>query len=68
MSIAGSHPLLAVGRRPNTDDLGLDRAGVAVDARGFITVAIYGAYATMRSFPVRDSPSSRLAATILKSL
>ena len=34
----GSHVLLAVGRRPNTDDLGLDRAGVAVDAQGYITV------------------------------
>lgn len=30
----GSHVLLAVGRRPNTDDLGLDKAGVATDARG----------------------------------
>ena len=37
-SIVGSHVLLAVGRRPNTDDLGLDRAGVATDARGYITV------------------------------
>jgi len=35
--VVGSHLLLAVGRRPNTDDLGLDRAGVATDARGFIT-------------------------------
>ena len=34
----GSHVLLAVGRRQNTDDLGLDRAGVAVDAHGYITV------------------------------
>jgi pyruvate/2-oxoglutarate dehydrogenase complex dihydrolipoamide dehydrogenase (E3) component len=34
----GSHVLLAVGRRPNTDDLGLERAGVAVDERGYITV------------------------------
>jgi pyruvate/2-oxoglutarate dehydrogenase complex dihydrolipoamide dehydrogenase (E3) component len=34
----GSHVLLAVGRRPNTDDLGLDKAGVAVDARGYISV------------------------------
>jgi pyruvate/2-oxoglutarate dehydrogenase complex dihydrolipoamide dehydrogenase (E3) component len=37
-SIWGSHLLLAVGRRPNTDDLGLDRAGVKTDARGFIAV------------------------------
>jgi pyruvate/2-oxoglutarate dehydrogenase complex dihydrolipoamide dehydrogenase (E3) component len=34
----GSHVLLAVGRRPNTDDLGLDKAGVATDARGYIVV------------------------------
>jgi pyruvate/2-oxoglutarate dehydrogenase complex dihydrolipoamide dehydrogenase (E3) component len=33
-----SHLLLAVGRRPNTDDLGLDRAGIATDARGHIVV------------------------------
>lgn len=37
-SVVGSHVLLAVGRRPNTDDLGLDRAGVATDARGYVTV------------------------------
>jgi pyruvate/2-oxoglutarate dehydrogenase complex dihydrolipoamide dehydrogenase (E3) component len=36
--IVGSHLLLAVGRRPNTDELGLDKAGVAVDARGYIQV------------------------------
>ena len=36
--IAGSHVLLAVGRRPNTDDLGLERAGVITDARGYIKV------------------------------
>jgi pyruvate/2-oxoglutarate dehydrogenase complex dihydrolipoamide dehydrogenase (E3) component len=33
-----SHVLLAMGRRPNTDDLGLDAAGVATDARGMIIV------------------------------
>jgi hypothetical protein len=36
--IRGSHLLLAVGRRPNTDDLGLDRAGIAQDEHGFIVV------------------------------
>ena len=36
--ITGSHVLFAVGRRPNTDDLGLEHAGVTVDARGFINV------------------------------
>lgn len=34
----GSHVLLAVGRTPNTDDLGLDKAGIEVDKRGFIAV------------------------------
>ncbi len=34
----GSHVLLAVGRRPNTDDLGLEAAGVKVDACGYIAV------------------------------
>jgi pyruvate/2-oxoglutarate dehydrogenase complex dihydrolipoamide dehydrogenase (E3) component len=36
--IVASHVLMAVGRRPNTDDLGLEAAGVAVDGRGYITV------------------------------
>jgi len=36
--VTGSHLLLAVGRRPNTDDLGLDRAGVETDAKGYIRV------------------------------
>ncbi|MCW3473475.1 FAD-containing oxidoreductase [Limobrevibacterium gyesilva] len=36
--IRGSHLLLAVGRRPNTDDLGLDDIGVARDGHGYITV------------------------------
>ena len=36
--VEGSHLLAAVGRRPNTDDLGLDRAGIATDPRGFIVV------------------------------
>ena len=36
--VVGSHVLLAVGRRPNTDDLGLDRAGIATDAKGYVVV------------------------------
>jgi len=36
--VSGTRLLLCVGRRPNTDDLGLDKAGVAVDERGFIIV------------------------------
>jgi pyruvate/2-oxoglutarate dehydrogenase complex dihydrolipoamide dehydrogenase (E3) component len=34
----GSHILLAVGRRPNTDDLGLERAGIETDERGYLRV------------------------------
>jgi pyruvate/2-oxoglutarate dehydrogenase complex dihydrolipoamide dehydrogenase (E3) component len=36
--LVASHVLLAVGRVPNTQDLGLDKAGVATDARGYIVV------------------------------
>src|SRR5207244_589057 len=34
--LQGSHLLVAVGRRPNTDDLGCDQAGVALDDKGFV--------------------------------
>ena len=36
--LRGSHILFAIGRKPNTDDLGLPKAGINVDARGYITV------------------------------
>jgi pyruvate/2-oxoglutarate dehydrogenase complex dihydrolipoamide dehydrogenase (E3) component len=36
--VVGTHVLLAVGRIPNTSDLGLDHAGIATDHRGYITV------------------------------
>lgn len=36
--VTGSHVLLAVGRKPNTDDLGLDKAGIELDKRGYIIV------------------------------
>jgi pyruvate/2-oxoglutarate dehydrogenase complex dihydrolipoamide dehydrogenase (E3) component len=36
--VVGSHVLLAVGRKPNTQDLGLAAAGVATDKHGFVLV------------------------------
>jgi pyruvate/2-oxoglutarate dehydrogenase complex dihydrolipoamide dehydrogenase (E3) component len=36
--IIGTHLLLALGRKPNTDDLGLDKVGIETDDRGFIKV------------------------------
>ena len=36
--VSGSHVLIATGRRPNTDDLGMDKAGIAHDKHGYITV------------------------------
>ncbi len=36
--VVGSHLLFAIGRVPNTDDLGLERAGVKVDGRGYVQV------------------------------
>src|SRR6201996_2433356 len=38
MDLKGSHLLVATGRRPNTDDLGLDHAGVTRDEHGYIVV------------------------------
>jgi pyruvate/2-oxoglutarate dehydrogenase complex dihydrolipoamide dehydrogenase (E3) component len=37
-AVEGSHLLVATGRRPNTDDLGCDAAGVKLDGRGFVEV------------------------------
>ena len=37
-AVEGSHVLLAVGRKPNTDDLGLKEAGIDADERGYIKV------------------------------
>ena len=36
--VSGSHLLVAVGRRPNTDDLGLEKAGIETNSSGFIKV------------------------------
>jgi pyruvate/2-oxoglutarate dehydrogenase complex dihydrolipoamide dehydrogenase (E3) component len=37
-TVQGSHLLVATGRKPNTDDLGLEAAGVTADARGYVNV------------------------------
>jgi len=36
--IRGTHLLVATGRRPNTDDLGCDAAGIRLDPRGFVEI------------------------------
>ena len=36
--VVSTHMLVAIGRRPNTDDLGLDKAGIATDSHGYIQV------------------------------
>jgi pyruvate/2-oxoglutarate dehydrogenase complex dihydrolipoamide dehydrogenase (E3) component len=36
--VVGTHMLVAIGRRPNTDDLALDEAGIATDSHGYIQV------------------------------
>jgi pyruvate/2-oxoglutarate dehydrogenase complex dihydrolipoamide dehydrogenase (E3) component len=38
LQVIASHVLLAVGRMPNTDDLGIEKAGLATDQRGYIVV------------------------------
>ena len=37
-AVIGSHLLLATGRAPNTSDLGLEKAGISIDQRGYIVV------------------------------
>jgi pyruvate/2-oxoglutarate dehydrogenase complex dihydrolipoamide dehydrogenase (E3) component len=39
--VAGTHLLLAIGRKPNTDDLGLEAAGVKLDPRGYVVTDEY---------------------------
>jgi pyruvate/2-oxoglutarate dehydrogenase complex dihydrolipoamide dehydrogenase (E3) component len=36
--VSGSHLLVAAGRRPNTDDLGIEKAGIEIDDHGFVRV------------------------------
>jgi pyruvate/2-oxoglutarate dehydrogenase complex dihydrolipoamide dehydrogenase (E3) component len=36
--VVGTHVLVSTGRRPNTDDLGLEQTGIATDKHGYIQV------------------------------
>jgi pyruvate/2-oxoglutarate dehydrogenase complex dihydrolipoamide dehydrogenase (E3) component len=53
-TVEGSHLLVATGRRPNTDDLGADAAGVRLDARGFVTVDDHYRTSTAGVYAVGD--------------
>jgi pyruvate/2-oxoglutarate dehydrogenase complex dihydrolipoamide dehydrogenase (E3) component len=53
-TVTGTHLLLAVGRKPNADDLGLERAGVETDARGFIKVDDTLATSAANVYALRD--------------
>jgi pyruvate/2-oxoglutarate dehydrogenase complex dihydrolipoamide dehydrogenase (E3) component len=52
--IRGSHLLIAVGRRPNTDDLGCERSGIRLDKRGFIIVDDHYRTSTSGVYAVGD--------------
>jgi dihydrolipoamide dehydrogenase len=57
-----SHVLVAVGRRPNTDDLGLDNTRISPDKHGFIPVSPEGRTADPHIFAVGDiTPGPMLA-------
>jgi len=52
--VRGSHLLVAVGRRPNTDDLGCDAAGIALDKRGFVLVDDHYRTSALGTYAVGD--------------
>ncbi len=52
--LEGSHLLVATGRRPNTDDLGCDAAGVGLDRRGFVEVDDHYATSAAGVYAVGD--------------
>jgi uncharacterized C2H2 Zn-finger protein len=60
-AIEGTHLLVAAGRRPNTDTLGLAAAGVRVDDRGFVAVDdhLMRHAGTLDELSARPSASSR---------
>ena len=70
--INGSHLLLATGRRPNTDDLGLENTGIRMNEHGYIQVddelktSVENVWALGTAMGAVDSPIRLI--TILKSL
>jgi len=66
--IFGTHLLLAVGRRPNTEDLGLDAAGIECDERGFIKVETSCARTCGRLGPGRRQRAWGLHSHVLERL
>jgi pyruvate/2-oxoglutarate dehydrogenase complex dihydrolipoamide dehydrogenase (E3) component len=52
--LEGSHLMVAVGRRPNTDDLGCDAAGLQLDDHGFIQVDDHWATSVEGVYAVGD--------------
>ena len=61
-SIVADYVLVAVGRRPNTDDLGLQMAGVKVDERGYVEVDKQGRTSQSHIFAIGDiTPGTALA-------
>ena len=54
--------LVAIGRQPNTDNLGLERAGVDLDARGYVAVDQQRRTANPRLFAIGDITGGMLLA------
>ena len=58
LTIAGSHILVAAGRQPNTDGIGLELAGVELDANGYIRVDEYLATTALETWAVGECAGS----------
>ena len=63
-TVEAEKALVVFGRRPNTEDLGLDSAGLKADARGFIPVGDYNQTAAKGIFAIGDVTSTPLLAHV----
>ena len=64
ISVTAEKALVVFGRRPNTEDLGLDTVGVETDERGFIPVGDYNQTSTRGVFAIGDVTSTPLLAHV----